>query len=299
MERIDHSKISSGYFKTIKNVLSRESSLLNTWKNRLVFSFALFLISYGFLVFFKPFGLNNFPPEVGHVLILKYSSYPLFVWFSILALSSFLFKTPYTVLRSLVMLLILTIIAGLTSYIIWINHFGYMGFNWYTFKDLQMMAFSTIFMPMLIIIVIHSNYNLQKRLKEVENLNQAIGESEVDQKQKVVFNISSKEQKRSYQFKSEEVIYIQSQDNYVNILTDEQGMVKQNLVRTTLSQTESEISPSCSHIFRCHNSFIVNMDRVVRIEGNSSGYKLYLKDRNNIIPVSRKYVPIVQSYFNK
>jgi hypothetical protein len=137
---------------------------------------ALFVISFAFLAFFKPFGLDGFPTVLRYKLLLKYTSYPIVCWLGLLALSDVFFKSPYTTLRSLVMLFFLTIVAGLTSYVVFTNYFGYLGFNCHIFKKLQLMAFATGFIPLLIILVFHSNYSLQKQLKELANLNQNIDE---------------------------------------------------------------------------------------------------------------------------
>lgn len=292
-------KIMSQFFQKIASFLFRKYDLFNTWKQRFLFVFLLFFISYGFLAFFKPFGLRGMSPFLAYALMFKYTLFPLVLWLGIVGLSSVFFRKMHTVLSTLSLLFVLVIISGITSYAIWAQHFNRSGLNWIIIKNFQVMAFSTGFMPMVIILFIHSNYTLQKRLKELVVLNLRISKKKEIESGEMAVRILSKEQNKDYQFGGDKIFYLQSQDNYVKIVTYNKGVFKQDLMRTTLVSTEKEISQICPHIFRCHNSFIVNMQKVVKIEGNSAGYKLFLENGTEEIPVSRKYVPLVRNYFNK
>lgn len=82
---------------------------------------------------------------------------------------------------------------------------------------------------------------------------------------------------------------------YINYMHD--NALKQYHMRASISNVEDAI---CSgNIVRCHRSFIVNIRYIDAIEGNSNGYKLYLKKGNNIIPVSRRYTLIVKDLLHK
>ena len=57
--------------------------------------------------------------------------------------------------------------------------------------------------------------------------------------------------------------------------------------KLTISSIENNVCDES--IVRCHRSFIINIKYIDAIEGNSNGYKLYLKCCNAVIPVSRQY----------
>ncbi|HVU59179.1 MAG TPA: LytTR family DNA-binding domain-containing protein [Puia sp.] len=81
---------------------------------------------------------------------------------------------------------------------------------------------------------------------------------------------------------SAQFLYAEAADNYVKIFyTDDQ-----QLIRSTLRQLE-EIFQGNERIFRCHRTYLVNLDKVVHISGNAQGYKLHLEGVSQIIPVSR------------
>lgn len=279
----------------IKSFLLREYDLFNSWKKRLLFISVLFISIVIILTLFLPFGLNTFNSNIRYLIIFKYVGYPLLTWFAILSTFSLLWHNSFTILKSIILFFYLAIISGCTSYFIWADHFNHPLFNWYTLMQFQKMALITGFIPILIIVTIHSNYILRKRLAESKALNDAICSNKDSVSEKTIIEIFSTEQNKKYKFQSNEIEYIQTQDNYIKVVTNSNP--KNELIRVTLSNANDQIQSNCSQIFRCHNSYIINIAKVKRVEGNSAGYKLFLDDAT--IPVSRKYVPIVKSYLKQ
>ena len=89
---------------------------------------------------------------------------------------------------------------------------------------------------------------------------------------------------------------MESADNYVSIHYRENDKVQKKLLRSTLTRLEDQITiPS---IFRCHRSYMVNLNQIKQVEGNSRGLQLDLLDIPQKIPVSRKYVKDIQAQLN-
>lgn len=84
-----------------------------------------------------------------------------------------------------------------------------------------------------------------------------------------------------------QLAYIASEDNYCTIVYWEDLCLKTHLVRSSLKRLEDQLL--CPLIVRCHRSYIVNMDQVSQVEGNTHGYKLYLPGICTPIPVSKSY----------
>ncbi len=80
----------------------------------------------------------------------------------------------------------------------------------------------------------------------------------------------------------EDFLYAEAADNYVKVFY--QG--RQTLIRSSLKQLEDEFRGH-ERVFRCHRTYLVNLDRVVHISGNAQGYKLHLAGVEGVIPVSR------------
>ncbi len=68
--------------------------------------------------------------------------------------------------------------------------------------------------------------------------------------------------------------------------TPKKAAVVYSLVRSTLKRAE-EILITHPNFFKCHRAFIVNLDKVVHVEGNAQGYKIKLDGYDELIPVSR------------
>ena len=88
-------------------------------------------------------------------------------------------------------------------------------------------------------------------------------------------------------FSADELIYIESSDNYCTVVYLKNGQPTKPLLRSSLSRLEKQITQP--HIVRCHRSYVVNLNRVERVSGNAQGYKLHLMDSQFQIPVARQY----------
>ena len=95
------------------------------------------------------------------------------------------------------------------------------------------------------------------------------------------------------EFKIEPVhlMYIESADNYSNIIYLNNDKLKKQLLRASLKRLESQLNTD--YILRCHRTYIVNLKNVKSVEGNAAGYKLKFSDDSLIVPVSRNYGPII------
>lgn len=84
----------------------------------------------------------------------------------------------------------------------------------------------------------------------------------------------------------DDLLFLEAADNYVQFYFEENGALKQRLLRGTLRRFE-EILGAYPRFYRCHRTYIVNLDRVERISGNAQGYKLHLRGAGQPVPVSR------------
>ena len=87
---------------------------------------------------------------------------------------------------------------------------------------------------------------------------------------------------------AEELLFIESADNYSNIIFYRNNKVNKQLLRGSLKRIESQIT--FPFIVRCHRSYIVNLKLINHIKGNAQGYRIDFKiDQIDSIPVSRNY----------
>jgi hypothetical protein len=92
--------------------------------------------------------------------------------------------------------------------------------------------------------------------------------------------------KEQYELNPVSILCVQANDNYVTLFYESSETVKKVLFRATLKALEEQLSQQ-SNFYRCHKSYIVNVNNVFKVSGNAQGYKLHLSDLEFVVPVSR------------
>ena len=118
-----------------------------------------------------------------------------------------------------------------------------------------------------------------------EQLNhQPVPQTIIPVPEQIVF--SSENGKEQVSLPPGEIRYITAADNYVRICFIKDNQPTSHLLRNTLRKAEDVLS-AFPQFFRCHRAYIVNLKTVQHVSGNAQGYKLHLKDVEELIPVSR------------
>lgn len=98
--------------------------------------------------------------------------------------------------------------------------------------------------------------------------------------------------------KAGDFLYAEAKGNYVKVGyrsdSDKEKKITWRLLRATMKQAEEAVS-ACPFIIRCHRAFLVNIRMVVKVDGNSQGYKLNLEGCEEDVPVSRAYAKEVKA----
>jgi hypothetical protein len=89
----------------------------------------------------------------------------------------------------------------------------------------------------------------------------------------------------------ENVLFIASADNYIDVYFIEGVMVRHKLIRSTLDNAGQNLT-ELTHLTRCHRSYIVNLNHIESAKGNAAGFRLKINGIKLEVPVSRKYVKL-------
>jgi hypothetical protein len=101
-----------------------------------------------------------------------------------------------------------------------------------------------------------------------------------------------------FSVKRENLFYLESAENYVNICYLNKGKVAKYMLRDTFKKIEESFAGS--EIVRCHRCYMVNFDKVKVIRKDKDGLKLELDNPGiSDIPVSKTYVNSVMQTFSK
>ncbi len=247
----------------------------------------IFFISIGvfaFLWLFQPYDISSLPTVDKYKLIVGFG---LITFLSLSLNLLFLpsqFPTKFTSVGWNVkkeifwnLWILLTILLGLFFYT---NALDVMKFNFYTVIKLLL----TGTLPISILIIINHNKMLRSNLMRADDLNKRLKENKQIQEKVIHFN--SDYQKDSLAIKVSNLLFVRSANNYIEIFWREGDSIRSQMVRCSMTNAE-EIVKEHKFIFKCHRSYMVNINYIERFEGNSQGYKLFFENVAFSIPVSK------------
>lgn len=157
---------------------------------------------------------------------------------------------------------------------------GIIEFDFYMIVKLILIAI----IPLTLLIIFNQDRLLRLHLKVANELNDELKESKTVQEKLIHFD--SEYQKDKLSIKARLLLFIRSADNYIEVYWKDGDTIKKQLIRGTLVKAH-DLLQDYSYIFKCHRSFIVNVNHIDRVEGNSQGYKLYFENIDFEIPVSK------------
>ncbi len=149
--------------------------------------------------------------------------------------------------------------------------------------------------PIAVLIVINHNNLLRSHLKTSEQLNNKLNERK-NAKEKLI-SIDSDYKKDKLELKASDIILIKAADNYIEIHYNENGEIKNRLIRNTIKSMEEKLK-KYNFIIKCHRSFIVNTNHIKKVQGNSQGYKLFFENTDVQAFVSQMYIPDFKKHFH-
>ncbi|MGB5436965.1 MAG: LytTR family DNA-binding domain-containing protein [Maribacter sp.] len=85
-------------------------------------------------------------------------------------------------------------------------------------------------------------------------------------------------------------LYAKADRNYAEIFMQTDAGIDKKLKRISIKNLESQLD-RFGNIIRTHRSYMVNLNHIVKINGNAQGYKLDLNASEGTVPVSRAYIP--------
>jgi len=140
--------------------------------------------------------------------------------------------------------------------------------------------------PTSVLIVLNRHRLLRSHLRLANELNIKLKEHKSSPDKLVHF--VSDYQKDNLSIKASIILFIRSANNYIEVFWREGQEIKSQMVRCSLMKAE-EVVGDDKFIFKCHRSYLANINFVDKIEGSSQGYRLYFDKVDFPIPVSKNY----------
>jgi len=238
-----------------------------------------------FLLAFQPFGVNNFDPtfHIGLEFALAVSAFGVVVTATVAA-NEFLLR-PVLLRRlsrrRLFAWLAWTLLLIATVVFLFYNLLGgWHDFHWRSYlgfiRDISML----LSLPIAGFLFYLRHEWLKSEYVQLQAIHLATPVSRL-------LHFSSDNGKDQVSVALDDLLYLESQDNYVAVTWTEDGARRASLIRSSLKRLEATLDEPL--LLRCHRSFIVNLGRVRGCQGNRHGLKLTLEGADRPVPVSRAY----------
>jgi hypothetical protein len=250
--------------------------------------FIIAAISFLFLVLYKPLGVRasrDMSFEITMAIYSTFSGVSAFLAIKLLrSLSWFRIENDWTIKKELLSAFLVICATCLSVYFLgFVIEESSPRWNLATFYDSFINAFLIGVIPFMFFTIGNYRYlfphKIESTAKTVENDTdrQTAGE---------MIRISSQLKKESLSFHPSELIFAESDGNYVVFYLEKDGQVKKETIRNSINSIEQQLA-SLPFLFRTHRAFIVNLKKVITKHGTTLGYNLKLSGTEVRIPVSR------------
>lgn len=286
------------------NLLQQPFPFSNERKAKIASTYMISAGVFFILLVFQPFGLSLLPADIFFPVILGYAVLCfLVVAFNRFPLMSFfpqLFEEAnWKVYKEIIWYSYNIFAVGIANFI----YSYWLGFFSLHIDNILRMLFITFLvsiLPITILVFLRYNYLLNRNLKQAIALNQEFQQYNKQHTLSTPKDITSENLSAQVILSSEEksgnlsidisqLLYIEADDNYLEVVYTQDTKIQKSILRNTLKNMESVLG-TYKETFRCHRSYLVNLQNVEKITGNSQGYRLAFKNTDLEVPVARSAV---------
>ncbi|RZS92461.1 LytR/AlgR family response regulator transcription factor [Aquimarina brevivitae] len=142
--------------------------------------------------------------------------------------------------------------------------------------------------PVLVLIVIDQNTHHQKKLQQALKLTKKLrSTAQLTESSTHKIKLDAENQKTELILNPEQIYFLKSDGNYVEVYYDSGiNKIEKKLIRNRLKSLEE---PLPKHLFfHCHKSYVINLEKIIRVDGNARNLELVLRNIKERVPVSRQ-----------
>jgi len=286
----------------MKSFLSRPYPFENTLSRRLVVAVCVSIFVFLFLFLFQPFGLSMYRGSILK-LTLGYGlvSFSMMMCINLVILFAFpdYFKEEkWTTGKEILWFMVMFATIGMANSVY--TGFAYMGIFALSWKHVLIFEGYTLavgIFPVSLSIILNQvrlNSTFEKASSELNEVIEHKPKSTALTNQQAPVTIVAENGKDQFKIQHSHILFIKAADNYVEVFYRLDDQTRCELIRTTLKKCDELLSDYPS-FFRCHKSYLVNLEKVSHVSGNAQGYKLHLGDTEERVPVSRAYNEIIKT----
>ena len=257
--------------------------------------FGIFI--FAFLVVFKPFDLDKYPFYRLAMISFAYGMITFGCVLTSATVLPFLFPTAFnentwTTGKHILLTTGIIFFVGLVNYLLspFLVDSNLSLYNAIWFQGITL---AIAIMPITIFILLRQNRLLKKFSRQAKILEKKLQEKHEanggHENEKPVSNkivLSGDYQNEKVELYTDDLYIVTSASNYIKLFHLQREKLVYSIIRSTLKKAESSILDH-PNFFKCHRAFIINLDKVVHVEGNAQGYRVRIDGHDELIPVSR------------
>ena len=151
------------------------------------------------------------------------------------------------------------------------------------------------FFPVMLGVFVAEQRRLKQNLANAQTVNQQLDRLHevqpmpAEPQMPESISLASENGKEQLSLLPNQLIYVESVGNYVEVHWLNFMFPQKTVLRSTLKDVEAALRNQ-PQFFRCHRAFLVNLKAINQTEGNARGYQLTMSGSAQIIPVSRSYI---------
>lgn len=255
-----------------------------------------FIITFLVLFIFKPFGFSEFSVQKLVLWSLLNGVIASFcVWLAVKVLKllfpAFTNEDKWTVGKEILLFFIVIHFIALAFFLLFLTIHSQVGV-WVLLHKVYLRTILISVFPVIVLVLYEQYYHQKLKVKEALLLNKSLqkaGEQNISANDQPLkghkIAIKAENQKVVLQIEKANVLYVRSEANYVEVFYLENNQIQKELVRNSLKSIELQLQDDL--FFRCHKSYLINLNHVIKAEGNARNLSVIVAASSMKIPVSR------------
>ncbi len=259
------------------------------------------ILFYILLIVYQPFGTSQFEHTFKYLLLAPYAIITTFSFY-IVNILSMQWKKKWTTGREILKIFLILFIISILAYFYNTLFLSRVRLSFENF--LYMFAYSVaIGTPVSCIYILakyiylsnNSQFNEEEGNLESDNIADTDHCLAIERSLKLC--IISENSNIFMEIAVEDFVFAEAADNYCVLHFYENDILKNEIIRISLTKLLDQIQRD--NIRKVHRSLIVNLKRVIKFKGNTSGYRITLENMNKELRVSRNYIGSVAPLLKK
>ncbi|MGL5705196.1 MAG: LytR/AlgR family response regulator transcription factor [Tannerellaceae bacterium] len=265
---------------------------INTLHNRFLLSGTILCFALIFMYLFKPFGIDYWIGETfgnRNTVILSICLFSFAVIFTSQIIQFFLFRNKsYTLSHFIVGIIAEVVVISLPLAYASTNE--YSSFSNELIITLRLIAATLLFCYFVSTLILYAlNLGNNAVITNIENSAAEVQSEDENSLPNTLsmFSIYDDNGQLRFSVNSNDLLFIESADNYVMVHYLRNENYCKQLVRTTLKSIEADAGKA--GCVRCHRSYLINKHKIGEIKKNGRQYEVHLHHIHQAIPISKSY----------